>query len=186
MASSGRTAAHLSTSRRPLPKLTCHLARRAGVLAGRGEQAEERADPVPVLGGVPEHAVAVDGVPGAPPGAGAGQVSGGLQVRHDGLDSALGQSGRGTDVPDPGAGVAGDLYEHVPVPGQQRPAATALVRVVGHASRLYSSREKTRELFLVFLLTGVLPRPILVVLLAGSTAPPLPRSGSGTAAVRQQ
>jgi hypothetical protein len=115
-------------------------------------------------------------------GPGACEVTGGLQVSHDGLDSSLGQSGRGADVPDPGAGVAGDLYEHVPVPGQQRPAATALVRVA-HASRLYNSREKTREIFLVFLLTGVWFAPILVMLLVGSTAPPsaaqrLRRSGA--------
>jgi hypothetical protein len=125
----------------------------AGVLAGRGEEAEERADPVPFLGGVPEHAVVVDGVPCAPPGASAGQVSSGLQVGHDGLDGALGQSGYGADVPDPGAGVAGDLHQHMPMPGQQCPAATTLVRVA-HASRLYNSREKKREVFLVFLLTG--------------------------------
>jgi hypothetical protein len=68
MASSGRAAAFLSTSRRPLSKLTCHLALACGRPRWRGEQAEERADPVPVLGGMPEHAVVVDGVPGAPPG----------------------------------------------------------------------------------------------------------------------
>ena len=36
--------------------------------------------------------------------------------------------GGGADVADPGLGVAGDLHQHVPVPGQQRPAAAALVR----------------------------------------------------------
>ena len=39
----------------------------------------------------------------------------------------------GADVADPGLGVPGDLHEHVPVPGQQRPAAAPLVRI-DHAS----------------------------------------------------
>jgi hypothetical protein len=37
-----------------------------GGIAVRGEQVEERADPVSFLGGVPEQVVAVHGVPGAP------------------------------------------------------------------------------------------------------------------------
>ena len=73
----------------------------------------------------------------------AGQVAGGLQVGHDGLDGALGQSRGRAYVPDPGVGVAADLHEHVPVPGQQRPAAAALVTVT-HSSRLYNSRENPR------------------------------------------
>ena len=64
----------------------------AAVLAGRGQQAEERADPLSFLRGVPEQAVVVDGVPNAPPGAGAGEVTSGLQVGHDRLDGAFGQS----------------------------------------------------------------------------------------------
>jgi hypothetical protein len=68
-----------------------------GVLLGRREQAEERADPLSFLGWVPEQAVVVDGVPDAPPGAGTGEVPGGLRVGHDGLDGALGQSHGGAD-----------------------------------------------------------------------------------------
>ena len=98
------------------------------VLVG-GEQGEERADPESFLGGVPELAVVSDGVPGAPARAVARDVTGGLEVGHDGLDSAFGQSRGGAYVPDPGLGVAGDLHEHVAVPGQERPAAAALVRV---------------------------------------------------------
>ena len=64
-----------------------------------------------------------------PPGPGAGEVARGLQVSHDGLDGAFGEAGDGGDVPDPGIGVAGDLHEHVPVPGQQRPGTRALVRL---------------------------------------------------------
>src|SRR5947208_208115 len=52
----------------------------AGVLVRLGQEGEERADPEPFLGRVPEQAVAVDGVPGAPPGAAAGEVAGGVQV----------------------------------------------------------------------------------------------------------
>jgi hypothetical protein len=99
-----------------------------GDLAGGGQQGQERADPVAVLGGVPEGAVRVDGVPGAPAGPGAGDVPGCLQVGHDGLDGALGDAGPGAEVPDPGSGVAGDLHQDVPVPGQQRPVAAPVVR----------------------------------------------------------
>ena len=56
---------------------------------------------------------------GAPPGSVAGDVTGGLQVGHDGLDGAFGQPHGGADIPDPGLGIASDLYEHVPVPGQE-------------------------------------------------------------------
>ena len=57
-----------------------------------GEQGEERADPEAFLGWVPELAVVSDGVAGAPPGAVAADVTGGLQVGHDGLDGAFGSS----------------------------------------------------------------------------------------------
>src|SRR5689334_13920754 len=53
------------------------------------EQVEEWANPVPVLGGVPEHVVPVHGVHHAPPGAGSGEVPRGLQVGHDGLHGTL-------------------------------------------------------------------------------------------------
>jgi methylenetetrahydrofolate dehydrogenase (NADP+) / methenyltetrahydrofolate cyclohydrolase len=91
----------------------------------RGQQVQERAHPEPLLGGVAEQAFAVHGVPGAPAGPGAREVAGGLQVGHDGLDGALGELDGGADVPDPGLRVAGDLDEHVPVPGQEGPAAAA-------------------------------------------------------------
>ena len=95
-----------------------------------GEQVEERADPVSFLGGVPEQAVPVHGVHHAPPGAGPGEVPGGLQVGHDGLHGALGQADGRADVPDAGFGVAGDFHQDVPVAGQQRPGtAAAWVRV---------------------------------------------------------
>jgi hypothetical protein len=63
---------------------------------------------VSFLGGVPEHAVAVHGVPDAPPGAGAGEVARVLQVGDDGLDGAFGEADDGADVPDPGVGAAGE------------------------------------------------------------------------------
>jgi methylenetetrahydrofolate dehydrogenase (NADP+) / methenyltetrahydrofolate cyclohydrolase len=95
----------------------------------RGEQVQERAHPQPFLGRVPEQAVAVHGVPGATAGPGPAEVTGRLQVGHDGLHGALGESDGGADVPDPGLGVAGDLNQHVTVPGQQGPAAAAAVRI---------------------------------------------------------
>jgi methylenetetrahydrofolate dehydrogenase (NADP+) / methenyltetrahydrofolate cyclohydrolase len=107
-----------------------------GVVFGvifRGEQVQERAHPEPLLGGVAEQAVAVHGVPGASAGPGAREVAGGLQVGHDGLDGPVGEPDDGADVADPGLGAAGDLHEHVAVPGQERPAAAARVRV-GHAT----------------------------------------------------
>ena len=157
------------------------------VLVRRGEQAEERADLVSFLGGVPELAVVPDGVPGAPPGAAAGDVTGGLQVGHDGLDGAFGQSRDGADVPDPGLGVTGDLHEHVPVPGQQRPAATALVRVVLMPADCTNSREKTREIFLAFLLTAFwLPADPGSALIGAAASPSACATGSGTAAQAQR
>ena len=98
-----------------------------GGLAVRGEQVEERADPEAFLGGVPEQVVTVHGVPGAPAGPGAGEIARCFQVGHDDLDGPLGEADGGADVADPRGGGAGDLYQHVPVPGQQRPAAPALV-----------------------------------------------------------
>jgi hypothetical protein len=78
---------------------------------------------------VPEQAVVVHRVPGAPAGPGPGEITGGLQVGHDGLDGTLGEPDDRADVPDPGLGVAGDLHQHVPVPGQEGPATAALATV---------------------------------------------------------
>src|SRR5580704_17871323 len=99
-----------------------------GGIAVRGEQVEERADPKSLLGGVAEQVAAIHGIPGAAADPGAGEVARGLQVGHDDLDGALGEADDGADVADPGSGIAGDLHQHVPVPGQQRPTAAALVR----------------------------------------------------------
>ena len=43
------------------------------------------------LGGMPEQAVVVHGVPGAAAGPGPGEIAGALQVGHDGLDGTLGE-----------------------------------------------------------------------------------------------
>jgi hypothetical protein len=91
---------------------------RRGAVAARGQQGEERSDPVSFLGRVAEQAVGVDGVPVAPPVPGPGEVARGFEVGHDGLDGAFGEADDGGDVSDPGFGIAGDLYQHVPVPGQ--------------------------------------------------------------------
>jgi hypothetical protein len=99
------------------------------VVGSGGQQVQEGAHAVAVLGGVPEHAVRVHGVAGATAGPGAGEVPRGLQVGHDGLDGAVGEPDDGADVADPRVGVAGDLHQHVPVAGQQRPAAAGLVRI---------------------------------------------------------
>jgi EmrB/QacA subfamily drug resistance transporter len=116
-----------------------------GVVVSRGQQVQERADPEPFLGRVPELAVGVDGVPGAAAVPGAGDVAGGFQVGHDGLDGPLGQVRGGAEVPDAGVGVAGDLDEHVAVPGQERPPAAALVRVA-HGTRSYNPWGIPREI----------------------------------------
>jgi hypothetical protein len=98
-------------------------------LARCGQEGEEGTDPVAVLGWVPEQAVGVDRVPGASAGASASDVAGGFQVGDDGLDGSFGQVGGGAEVPDPGVGVAGDLHEHMAVPGQERPAAAAITGI---------------------------------------------------------
>ena len=91
------------------------------------QQVEERPDPVTVLRGVPEQAVRVHGIPSAAPHPGPDQVARFLQVSHDRLDGALGEADDRADVADPGFWVAGDLHQHVTVPGEQCPAAVALV-----------------------------------------------------------
>ena len=77
---------------------------------------------------MPEHVVGIDGVPVAAADAAPGQITRGLQVGHDGLDGALGQPDNGADVAHPRLRVAGNLDQHMPVPGQQRPAAADVVR----------------------------------------------------------
>jgi hypothetical protein len=124
----------------------------------RGQLFEERADPESFLGAVPEQAVGVDGVQVPAAGPRPREVAGGYQVGHDGLDGALGQADDGADVADPGSRVAGDLHQHVPVPGQQCPAAAGCVRIAhSHEYNLAQgdSREKTREDLLTSLLTGI-------------------------------
>ena len=98
-----------------------------------------------MLGTVPELAVWVHGVAGAPPNPGAGEVARGFQVGHDGLHGALGETDDGADLADPGFGVPGYLHEDVPVPGQQRPAvATALLRRLHDL--ILTSRESSPEM----------------------------------------
>jgi hypothetical protein len=80
---------------------------------------------VSFLGGVPEQAFPVHGVHDPPPDASAGDVPLSLQVCDDCLHGALGQADYRANVPDAGFRVAGDLDQHVPVPGQQGPAAAA-------------------------------------------------------------
>ena len=55
-----------------------------------------------------------------------GEVTGGFQVGHDGLDGAFGQSHDGADIPDPQAG-CGRSPKHAPVPGQERPELPPLL-----------------------------------------------------------
>ena len=96
----------------------------------------------------------VDGVPGAPPGAGAGEEPAASRsatmawtVRSVSPTTALISRIRA-----PGLGRS--PRAPVPVPGQKRPAATALVRLA-HNPWSYNSREKEREIFLMFLLTDL-------------------------------
>jgi hypothetical protein len=97
---------------------------------GFGEQLQERADPESLLGRVPEEAVVVHGVFGAPAGAGPGQVAGRLEVSDNGLDGAFGEADGGADVPDAGFGVASDLHQDVPVAGQEGPGSLGLAHTV--------------------------------------------------------
>ena len=104
--------------------------------------------PVSFLGGMPEQAVAVHCVPGPPSDPGADDVTSGLQVGHDDLGGALGDAGGGGNIPHPGPGVAGDLHQHVPVPGQERPAAALIGKT--HTPGVYPrertiARKNTRE-----------------------------------------
>ena len=135
----------------------------------RGQQSEERADSQSFLCTVAELAVGVHGVAGAPPGPGADEVAGGFQVSHDGLHGAFREADNGADVADTGFGVAGDLHEHAPVPGQQRPGAAPLIRMHAPDLNLASalSRLKTRVIFFMFILTGLHGKPILAVSLTG-------------------
>ena len=118
-------------------------ARRMGQYDGGGMwmDAGSSAGPVaPFLGGVPEQAVGLHGVLGAPPGPGAGEVARGFQVGDDGLDRAFREAGNGADVADPRFGVAGNLHENAPMAGQQRPAAISF-GLRAHLPSI-SSREK--------------------------------------------
>jgi hypothetical protein len=70
---------------------------------GGGEDVEERADPVSVLGGVPEQAVPVHGVYDAPPVAGAGEVPGGLPEALAQTAATANGHGRRTQPSSPGS-----------------------------------------------------------------------------------
>jgi hypothetical protein len=102
--------------------------------AGFGQEIKERADSVAVLSAMPEQAVTVDGVTGAPSDTGSGDITFGFQVGDDGLDRALGEVGGGGDVPDTGSGVAGYLHQDMAVPGQERPVSAAGTVGVAHAT----------------------------------------------------
>ena len=160
------------------------VAGRGGDVAGGGQQGQERADPVSFLGGVPERAVRVDGVPGAPAGPGAGNVPGGLQVGHDGLDGALGDAGPGAEVPDPGLRAISTRTCPCPVSSVQLPLLSSgtLISRDHNLAREFS-RVKTRDIFLVILLTHHAVRDD-----PGSamTGPPACRQGSGAPGRRRQ
>jgi hypothetical protein len=125
----------------PLVRIEGIDRRRIMAVIGLGEHREEVAYSVAFLSRVPECGVRIDGVHGAPSFPGTGQVTGRLQVGHDGLDRALGEANDGADVPDPGLGVAGDLDEYVPVAGQQCPGSAAVLRIT-HATD-HITRETT-------------------------------------------
>jgi hypothetical protein len=61
---------------------------------GRGQQGQERADPVAFLGRMAEQAVVVHGVACTAADPGAGDIAGGHQIGHDGLRGAFGNAGR--------------------------------------------------------------------------------------------
>jgi hypothetical protein len=94
---------------------------------GGGKHVQERAYLKSRLRTVPEQAVCIDGVPVAPTDAVPGEVARRFQVGHDGLDGALGEAHDGTDVAHPRIRVAGDFHKHMPVTGQQCPAAVLSV-----------------------------------------------------------
>jgi hypothetical protein len=61
----------------------------AADVAGRGQEREKRADPVPVLSGVPEQTVLVDNVYGSAPGAGAGEIAQRTRALEEGREMLL-------------------------------------------------------------------------------------------------
>ena len=85
-------------------------------IAGCGQQGQEGADAVAGLGWVAERPVWVDGVAGAPAGAGAGDVPGGFQVGNDGLRGAFGDHRGRSDVALPGRGVRAISTSTCPCP----------------------------------------------------------------------
>ena len=101
-----------------------------GAKIGFGKQLEEGADTETALGTVPEQAVRIDRIEVAAADAASGQVTFGLQVSDDGLDCALGEADNVGDVAHTRLGAAGDLYQYVPVPCEQRPLAAGLVRCI--------------------------------------------------------
>jgi Aminotransferase class I and II len=107
---------------RGLPPGLAWLGLRGRGAIGHGQQVKERTDPQALLRAVPEQVVPVECVPVAAADAAPCQVARGFQVGHDGLDRALGQADHRADVPHARMRVLGDLDQHVPVPGQKRPA----------------------------------------------------------------
>jgi hypothetical protein len=102
------------------------------------------------LRAVPENAIR-DGVPVAPADAVPGQVTRGFQVGHDALDGPLGQADGGADVAHPRLRVAGNLHQHVPVPGQQRPAA--ILSVSELTTAILTSCSRGRETLIAKLIS---------------------------------
>ena len=118
---------------------------------------------------------AVHGVPGAPAGPGAGDVAGCLQVGHDGLDGAFGEAGGGAMSRIRAVGLRAISTSTCPCPVssvQLPPRSSGAVMTTDISSRDHPrekfswdifSREKSREIFLMFLLTGLRCWTILVV-----------------------
>jgi hypothetical protein len=90
---------------------------------GVGQEFQDRADGQSFLAPVPEPAIAVDGVLGAPAHPAAGDVPGLLQVGNDRLGGAFGQPCVFGQVPDTGRGVLSDGDQDVPVTSQEGPRA---------------------------------------------------------------
>jgi len=133
---------------------------------------------VPVLGrGVPEHACRRLMCTGAPPGPGAGQVTGRLSGRaHDGLDMRPVSPHPQPDVAYPGAGVDGrSLRARARGRSGSVPAATALRQGRRSYFRLVYLAIETRASFSSCFYDNVWAPAdaTIVALLAGSTASPL-------------
>jgi len=107
---------------------------------------------VSVLCGVSEWAVQVHCVAVASPDPGMGYVSRGLEVGHDRLNGALGDTDDLGQIPRPRVGILGDRDQGAPVRSR---ASSCLGPVRETSPQMLNPRARTREVRHVFLFTRI-------------------------------